>query len=174
MMRQRKSLNLRLKMFKSRRPLARRERQQIALLFAAPLLVFALIFGRQMFWETPRFPVPPGTQILECRSSPLAAIGGSAYVQRVQSPLAPAQFWAQTKPLLEAKGMKPDDFNAGPNHNQAEVRNQLQQSFRKFGLSQTAPIIQGCAYSGGKIDDRNYNVYLWPQQNGTMIEFWIR
>ena len=163
-------------MFNSRRPLARRERRQIAWLFAAPWLVFALIFGRQMLREAPRFPVPSGTQILECRRSPLSAIGGSAYVQRVQSPLAPAQFWAQTKPLLEAKGLEPDDFKAGPDGNQGEVRDDLQQSFRKFGLSQIriAPSTRGCAYSGGKFGNRNYDVYLWPHKNGTMVEFWIR
>lgn len=161
---------------KIRHPFTRRERRQTAWLFAAPLFMLALIFGRQMLWEAPRFPVPPGTQILECRRSPLAAIGGSAYVQRVQSPLSPAQFWAQTKPLLEAKGLEPDKFNAGPNPNQADVRDSLQQSFRKYGLSkvQIAPSTGGCAYSSGKIGDRNYNVYLWSHQNGTMAEFWIR
>lgn len=143
-------------------------------LFAAPLLMLALIFGRQKFWEAPKFPVPPGTQILECRSRPLFLFGGSAYVQRVQSPLSPAQFWAQTKPLLEAQNLQPEEFKPGLDANQAEVRNELQKSFRPFGLSQTAPLTQGCAFSGGTIQGGHYNVYLWPHQKCTMVEFWIR
>ena len=157
-----------------RPPMARRERRQIAALFAAPLLVLALICARQLPWSAPRFPVPPGTQVLECRSSPLARLGGAKYVQRVQSPLAPAQFWAQTRPLLQSKGMKPDVFHDFPSGNQGEVRDGLQRSFRNYGLTQIASPRVGCLHSNGTIDGNHYNVYLWPHQNGTMAEFWIR
>ncbi len=161
---------------KIRHPLTRRERRPTAWLFAAPVLMLALVFGRQMFWEAPRFPVPPRTQILECRRNPIFGVAGAAYVQRVQTPLSPAQFWAQTKPLLEAKGMKTNKFSSASGANRAEVRNQMQQTFRPFGLSQTPPIdaTTDGGFCDGRINANSYNIFFIRSRNGTMVEFWIR
>ena len=95
-------------------------------------------------------------------------------MMRVQSPLAPALFWAQAKPLLELKQMNPGEFKTGPDSNQAGVRNGLQASFRYFGLTQLPRLTTGCAFSGGNIKGAHYNVYMWPNKGGTMAEFWLR
>jgi hypothetical protein len=153
--------------------LARRERRQIACLFAAPLLIFVSLFVRQMR-AAPLFPVPASAQVLESHWSPLSRFGGSAYVQRVQSPLSPAQFWAQTMPLLKMKNMNPDEFHAFPDTNQADVRDHQQQTFRYFGLTPLPTPKNGCSFSGGNINHAQYNVYLWPYKSGTIAEFWLR
>ncbi len=154
-------------------PTTRRERRQIACLFAAPLLIFVSLFVHQTR-AAPLFPVPSSAQVLESHWSPLARFGGSAYVQRVQSPLSPAQFWAQMRPLLKMKNMNPDEFHAFPDPNQADVRDHQQQTFRYFGLTQLPTPTNGCSYSSGNINGAYYCVYLWPHKGGTMAEFWLR
>lgn len=139
-------------MSRFRNPIARRERRQMLWLFATPFLIFAVLLVRLRRTAAPLFPVPPDSQVLESRWNPIYRIGGAPYVQRVQSPHLPSRFWAQTMPLLEAKKMKPDEFHAGPDSNQAEVRNNLQANFRFFGLTQIPRLTTGCAYSRGDIN----------------------
>ena len=162
-------------MTKIRHQLTRRECCQAAWLLVAPLLFLALVFARQKFWETPKFAVPPGTQILECRRNPFFGIGGTSYVQRVQSPLSPDEFWMQTYPLW-ADNPKIGAFDSRAGANRAEIRNQMQRSFRPFGLSQTAPMTAATdgGFSEGKSNSNSINVFYIRNQNGTMIEFWIR
>lgn len=161
-------------MSRFRNTITRRERRQMLWLFAAPLLVLAALFVHQKQNATPLFPVSPHTQVLECHWSLVSRLAGPSYVQRVQSSLSPAQFWVQTAPLLTAKGMEPDNFDAGPNVNQAHVRTNLQATFRLFGLTQISTPAAGCSSSDGHVKRAYYSVYMWPHQGGTMAEFWLR
>jgi len=161
-------------MSRFRNLITRRERRRMLWLFAVPLLVFAALFVRLKQNAAPLFPVPPNTQVLECHWSLVSRLIGPSYVQRVQSSLAPAQFWSRTAPLLKAKGMNPEDVYPSPSTTEAEDRDNLQATFRLFGLTQIPTPAVGCSSSDGHIKRAYYSVYMWPHQGGTIGEFWIR
>ncbi len=160
-------------MSRFRHSITRRERRQMLWLFAAPLLIFAALFFRSQQNAAPLFPIPSNARVLESRWSPIAKIGGQSYVQRVQSPSSPAQFWAQMMPLLKAKNMNPDQFGVGPDMNRAGLRDAYQDSFRYFGLTQLPSPSRGCSFSYGQMKGAYYKAYMWPYKSGTIAEFWM-